>query len=53
MNEALSKVDSTVRHLFEGLDSRGLTNCVNVIIVSDHGMTSSDSSKRISMRSVS
>lgn len=42
--DALKEVDSLVGNLMEGLDNRNLTNIVNLVVVSDHGMapTSND-----------
>ena len=39
VNEALQRVDRTIKSLFAGLTMRGIKECVNVIIVSDHGKT--------------
>ena len=39
VNEALQRVDRTIESLFAGLTTRGIKDCVNVIIVSDHGKT--------------
>ena len=53
VNAALSRVDNTMKSLFEGLKERGVEDCVNIIIVSDHGMTAYDSSKLVTLNSVS
>ena len=34
----LSYLDKLVESLFAGLKERGMEECVNIIIVSDHGM---------------
>ncbi|XP_035215665.1 ectonucleotide pyrophosphatase/phosphodiesterase family member 3-like isoform X2 [Stegodyphus dumicola] len=38
-NDALAKVDQMIRRLYSGLQQRNLINCVNVVIISDHGMS--------------
>ena len=53
VNEALSRVDKTVESLFAGLKERGVEDCVNLIIVSDHGMSAYNSSKLVKLNSVS
>ena len=53
MNAALTRVDDTVKRLFAGLEERGVKDCVNVIIVSDHGMTTFNSSKLVNLKNVS
>jgi predicted AlkP superfamily pyrophosphatase or phosphodiesterase len=37
--EAVKAIDSYIGRLLTGLDERGLTDAVNIILVSDHGMT--------------
>ncbi len=39
VNQAIARVDSTVGRLIAGLAQRGLADSVNLVIVSDHGMT--------------
>ena len=39
-NKAIAKVDAAVGRLVEGLKTRGLYDAVNIVVVSDHGMTS-------------
>jgi predicted AlkP superfamily pyrophosphatase or phosphodiesterase len=39
LKEAVGNLDRTLGHLLEGLDSRLLTSKVDLLIVSDHGMT--------------
>ena len=53
MHSALTRVDNTVKSLFDGLKERGVEDCVNLIIVSDHGMTVYNSSKLVNLTSVS
>ena len=52
MNAALTRVDSTVKSLFDGLKERGVENCVNLIIVSDHGMATYDPTKLVHLKEV-
>ncbi|GFQ74396.1 venom phosphodiesterase 1 [Trichonephila clavata] len=42
VNQALSNVDQMITRLFAGLQVRNITDCVNVIILSDHGMSDID-----------
>lgn len=42
VNEAVRSVDQMVERLFVGLQSRNLLDCVNIIIMSDHGMSDID-----------
>src|SRR5688572_15430716 len=37
VQEAVRRVDGYLGRLLKGLDARGLTNAVNVVVVSDHG----------------
>ncbi|KAI0191943.1 ectonucleotide pyrophosphatase/phosphodiesterase family member 1 [Astrocystis sublimbata] len=43
----ISNVDGMLDSLFHGLEQRNLTDIVNVIIVSDHGMVTTDISRMI------
>ncbi|KAI0439631.1 alkaline-phosphatase-like protein [Xylaria telfairii] len=43
----ISAVDDMLDELFHGLEQRNLTDIVNVIIVSDHGMATTDVSRMI------
>jgi predicted AlkP superfamily pyrophosphatase or phosphodiesterase len=45
LREAIRKVDASLGRLLEGLDERGLRDKVNIVVVSDHGMTAVDSSR--------
>lgn len=38
----ISEVDKMMDNIFKGLDQRNLTNLVNVVVVSDHGMATTD-----------
>ncbi|CCU76599.1 ectonucleotide pyrophosphatase/phosphodiesterase family member [Blumeria hordei DH14] len=51
-NEVLAtihEVDSMLEKVFVGLEKRNLTNIVNVVIVSDHGMATTDVSRMIQL----
>jgi len=45
VQEAVRRVDGYLGRLLKGLDARGLTNAVNVVVVSDHGMAETDSTR--------
>ncbi|KAI1417248.1 ectonucleotide pyrophosphatase/phosphodiesterase family member 3 [Hypoxylon sp. FL1857] len=47
IRSTISAVDTMLDQLFHGLAERNLTNIVNVIIVSDHGMATTDVSRMI------
>ena len=38
INDTLVYADNLVKIIFDGLKERGIEECVNAIIVSDHGM---------------
>lgn len=40
MNSSLKNVDMQIDNLMEFLHGNNLLNCVDIIVVSDHGMTS-------------
>ncbi|UCH10371.1 MAG: alkaline phosphatase family protein [Fidelibacterota bacterium] len=44
---ALQKVDSTLGMLFDGLIQRGIMEEINIIVLSDHGMVDTDSTRVI------
>ncbi|EPQ61846.1 Bgt-3746 [Blumeria graminis f. sp. tritici] len=51
-NEVLAtihEVDSMLEKVFVGLEKRNLTNIVNLVIVSDHGMATTDVSRMIQL----
>ncbi|GIY14571.1 hypothetical protein CDAR_391741 [Caerostris darwini] len=48
-NEALIKVDGLVERLFSGIQMRNLTNCINIFIMSDHGMADIDCSRSLNL----
>ncbi|KAI5464046.1 alkaline-phosphatase-like protein [Mariannaea sp. PMI_226] len=45
----ISKVDNMLDKIFHGLEERNLTNIVNVIVVSDHGMATTDITRLIQL----
>lgn len=53
VNKALNYVDKTIKTLFAGLKERKVEDCVNVMIISDHGMATYNSSKLVNLREVS
>jgi hypothetical protein len=46
-NDVVKTVDTMLHNLFLGLEDRNLTEIVNIVIVSDHGMASTDKSRLI------
>ncbi|XP_064485176.1 venom phosphodiesterase-like, partial [Ornithodoros turicata] len=46
-NESLDRVEKMLNRLMSGLYERNLLGCINIIVVSDHGMASSDEWKWI------
>ncbi|KAI5819342.1 alkaline-phosphatase-like protein [Pyronema omphalodes] len=46
-NQVISDVDAAIHDLFMGLEKRNLTDIVNLVIVSDHGMASTSRDKLI------
>ncbi|KAI0411862.1 alkaline-phosphatase-like protein [Xylaria grammica] len=48
----ISEVDTMLDDLFQGLEQRNLTGIVNVIIVSDHGMATTDVSRMVQIDDV-
>lgn len=47
IRSTIQKVDGLLDGVFKGLEGRNLTNIVNVIVVSDHGMATTDTSRLI------
>lgn len=45
VDSAIAHVDARIGQLVDGLAQRGLTGRVNIVVVSDHGMTEIDSSR--------
>ncbi|RXG54686.1 Ectonucleotide pyrophosphatase/phosphodiesterase family member 1 [Armadillidium vulgare] len=50
VNEALKRVDDTVQLLLEGLESRSLLSCVNLILLADHGMAAAGAERVIRLQ---
>jgi predicted AlkP superfamily pyrophosphatase or phosphodiesterase len=49
IRQTIQKVDGMLGKIFHGLEERNLTNIVNVIVVSDHGMATTDISRLIQL----
>lgn len=49
VSESLGKVDAMLGDLFKGIEERNLTDIVNIVIVSDHGMAESSNDRLIEM----
>ncbi|KAG9685773.1 Phosphodiest-domain-containing protein, partial [Aureobasidium melanogenum] len=49
IRSTISSVDSMLGQLFSGLEQRNLTDIVNIIIVSDHGMATTSTSRLIQL----
>ncbi|KAM0417293.1 hypothetical protein ACHAPT_012734 [Fusarium lateritium] len=47
IRDTIEKVDTMLSNVFKGLEERNLTKIVNVIVVSDHGMATTDISRLI------
>ncbi|TGO66237.1 hypothetical protein BOTNAR_0065g00230 [Botryotinia narcissicola] len=48
----ITEVDTMLDQLFQGLEARNLTNIVNVVIVSDHGMATTDTNRLIQLEDI-
>jgi predicted AlkP superfamily pyrophosphatase or phosphodiesterase len=48
----ISKVDKMLDNIFKGLEKRHLTGIVNVIVVSDHGMATTDISRLVQLEDI-
>lgn len=48
----ITDVDTMLDQLFQGLKSRNLTDIVNVVIVSDHGMATTDTNRLIQLEDI-
>jgi predicted AlkP superfamily pyrophosphatase or phosphodiesterase len=48
----ISGVDNMLEHIFNGLEERNLTQVVNVVVVSDHGMATTDTSRLIQLEDI-
>ncbi|KAF4976217.1 hypothetical protein FZEAL_7080 [Fusarium zealandicum] len=49
IRQTIQNVDTMMGNIFHGLEERNLTNIVNVIVVSDHGMATTDISRLIQL----
>ncbi|KAK2590881.1 hypothetical protein QQS21_011435 [Conoideocrella luteorostrata] len=49
IRSTIQSVDTMLDNLFRGLESRNLTNIVNIIVVSDHGMATTDTSRLLQL----
>ena len=47
VREAIRRADGYLGRLLRGLDERGLTDAVNIVVVSDHGMAPVDATRRV------
>ncbi|KAF7899928.1 hypothetical protein EAF00_004264 [Botryotinia globosa] len=48
----ITEVDTMLDQLFQGLEARNLTDIVNVVIVSDHGMATTDTNRLIQLEDI-
>ena len=37
INKEIAEMDRVISDLFDGIDDMGLSQCINVVIVADHG----------------
>ncbi|KAH7316599.1 alkaline-phosphatase-like protein [Stachybotrys elegans] len=49
IRSTIAKVDGMMDDLFQGLEARNLTHIVNVIVVSDHGMATTDTTRLLQL----
>lgn len=49
IRSTIQSVDTMLDNLFKGLEARNLTTIVNVIVVSDHGMATTDTSRLLQL----
>ena len=49
IRDTISNVDTMLHDLFSGLNERNLTNVVNVVVVSDHGMVTTSNDRLIQL----
>ncbi|KAK3044099.1 hypothetical protein LTS18_002185, partial [Coniosporium uncinatum] len=52
IRSTIESVDTMLGSLFAGLEARNLTNIVNVVVVSDHGMATTDITRLIQFESL-
>lgn len=48
----INKVDKMLDRVFKGLEERHLTDIVNIIVVSDHGMATTDTSRLVQLEDI-
>lgn len=49
IRDTIANVDIMLQQLFGGLDERNLTNIVNIVVVSDHGMATTSTNRLIQL----
>ena len=49
IRKTINDVDNMLDQLFQGLEARNLTRVVNVVVVSDHGMATTDTTRLIQL----
>ncbi|RAR15027.1 Phosphodiest-domain-containing protein [Stemphylium lycopersici] len=49
IRQTITKADSMLGYLLQGLHERNLTNIVNVVVVSDHGMATTDITRLVQL----
>ncbi len=52
VNSTLPVIDQVIQTFFNGLEERGIRDCVNVLLVSDHGMAKYDPSQLVHLDQV-
>ena len=52
IRSTIAEVDGMLGSLFKGIDERNLTNVVNIIVVSDHGMATTSNSRLIQLEDI-
>ncbi|KAK0729990.1 ectonucleotide pyrophosphatase/phosphodiesterase-like protein [Lasiosphaeris hirsuta] len=52
IRDTIRKTDNMLDQLFKGLKERTLTDIVNVIVVSDHGMATTDTSRLVQLEDI-
>jgi len=52
INITINEVDTMLEQIFQGLDARNLTSIVNVVVVSDHGMATTDTNRLIQLEDI-
>ena len=52
VNNTISEVDGMLAYLFHGLEERNLTDIVNIVIVSDHGMATTDNTRLVQFEDI-